>query len=216
MNLRPVLALLLLLTPFAASAAPHAADLQPSTDDVAGNWHEAVVASGLDLEHPIELVALSTENGVTEYRMQSLETGEIAFARVRLPVDPALSAPSDDTSEALAERNCAPESSACNAPLTTLTLADSSRCKVTIYSGSSFTGSSVQINIDLNTFNSLNYFAGGGLNDTVSSLKTTCNAAYFYEHKNWLGSSLYVPANTSLASLGSLDNRISSLWHVIP
>lgn len=70
----------------------------------------------------------------------------------------------------------------------------------------------LQTNLDFNNYASLS----SSVNDSVSSMRTGCNATVVFEHKTWGGTSLYVGPNTTVNDLGAfgLDNKVSSHYLV--
>ncbi|MEM9598755.1 MAG: hypothetical protein AAGD06_31095 [Acidobacteriota bacterium] len=207
-------------------AGAAAGDASANAEKVHSDWHRATLASGLDVESPIEFEPIAYADGVATYRLQSLETGEIAFADIRVPTNPLASdtaeAPaaefSKDRIEDLQARGfCVPESTQCGVPTSLNNSPDASRCQVTLYRDGGFSGDQFITNRDWNTWRYVQWpLRNRGLNDAVSGITTTCAGAYFFHNKNWGGTSLFVPANTALGSLGGNNDRFSSMWHALP
>lgn len=209
-----LLALALTAAPAAAGPAEDALFAGP----VHANWHEAVKASGLDLNQPIELTPVAFRKSVALYRLVGLETGQTAEALVALPLDPTASPQVEPEGRGRATAAaCSDGNPFCGPGTFSWLQPDSSRCRVDLYEDDILTGTPLFTNVDWNTLADV---VGGSLeyNDEISSLRTTCAPVYVFKNANWLGSSLYVPANTSIFDLGpyGFNDSISSMWHVLP
>lgn len=224
-TLRVVLALVLLTAVFSTQAVA-LGGRQGNGDvffgqEIFANWDAAVRASAVAPDQLLKLTPLAYYAGIALYRIQGLDTGEVDYALVYVPVDPT--APPVEENEPLQNLSGDGQSqglSNLSAAITQI-LPDSSRCTVTLYKDVNFSGPTFATNIDWSTFGSVYYpptAALGQVNDTVSSIKTTCAPAYFYEHKAWSGQVLVIPANTNQSSLTSqsFNDKISSMWHALP
>jgi len=212
--MKPFYAVLLLASLLVAgpAAAKPGADF---SGPVHANWHAAVEASGLDMQQPIELTPLAYRRGVALYRLVGLTTGETARVLVALPFDPT-ARPARPEPGPITGAGCASGSPSCSAP-SGFTSSDSSRCTVNLYRDVYYGGANTATNVDWNTFSDV----PGSVNDVASSVTTTCAPVYLFKSANWSGSSLYVPASTSIPDLGALspvsfNDSITSLWHVLP
>jgi hypothetical protein len=196
-----------LLAAGSATAAPRRAT---ATGPVHADWHAAVMASRLDTQQPIVLTPVSWRRGVAVYRLAGSD-GRTELARVAFPFDPTR--PAADGPAQVTAAACVPGSPRCDAPSGFFS-PDSSRCTVNLYRDINYQGPNTATNLDWNTFSDV----PGGVNDSASSIRTTCAPVYFFKDKNWLSSSLYVPANTSVSTLVPLgfNDSITSLFHVLP
>jgi len=210
-----LLALALTAAPAAAGPAEDALFSGP----VHNNWHAAVLASGLDLDQPIELTPVAFRKSITLYRLVGQETGQTAEALVALPFDPALVR--EDESEGRGRAVAAVCSNGdpyCGTGTYSWLQPDSSRCTASFYEDDTLGGTPLFTNVDWNTFGNV---GAGGLaeyNDEFSSLRTSCAPIYVFKNANWLGTSLYVPASTTIHFLSAygFNDSISSMLHVLP
>lgn len=201
----------------AATAAPNRQSPEWLRGPVHSGWHEGLKASRLDLSQPVVLTPLAYRDGVALYRVRGTVDGVTDRIVVRVPVDPTheFPAPRDRKVPAYA-KTCASDSPRCDIPGPgSWSSDDTGRCLVRVYSNANYNDLFFGPPIDINT---LDFSIGTNLNDKISSLQTTCAPAYFFEHKNWGGSSLYVPANTSLPNLSTqgFNDKITSFYHVLP
>lgn len=167
---------------------------------------------------------LGYTNGVALYQVEIVDTGVVEHVFVRTPSDPTIHPEPIERAEALPAAPPLEELS--QAPLSlidggssdrpslserlSLTGSGTCRCLVYCYKNINYGTLLVYFNVDVNNFSDWS-----GLNDQFSSLKTTCNGAWFYEHKAWGGSVLYVAPNTNVPNLSTynFNDKISSTLH---
>jgi hypothetical protein len=183
------------------------------------NWHAAVLVSGLDLDQPIELTPVAFRKSIALYRLVGQETGQTAEALVALPFDPALVREDEPGSRGrTVAAACSNGDPFCGSGTHSWLQPDSSRCTVSLYEDDTLGGSPLFTNVDWHTFANVGTTGLAEYNDEFSSMKTTCAPVYVYKNANWLGTSLYVPANTTIHFLSAygFNDAISSMWHVLP
>lgn len=214
MKIQALFALSLTLLAGGAAAGPRPAWLRGPVHE---DWHQALQASRVDPRQPVVLQPLRYSEGVALYRVRGTVDGTTDRVLVRVPGDPTVR-PAAEPREGIGNATaaiCAPDSPRCDLPYGNWSSDDSSRCAAYIYSNANYNDLLIATPIDLNT---LDFSITTNLNDKTSSLKTTCAPAYFFEHKNWGGSVLYVPANTQLPNLQNqgFNDKITSLFHALP
>jgi hypothetical protein len=154
---------------------------------------------------------LAYQSGVALYQLKKLATGEVDYVLVAVPANP-LGTPEgpQDIQRLLRLRRSlgiAPEGTAS-------TKATSVRCDVYLYRDDTFRNLILLTDLDWNALKERS-----GLNDEISSVETTCTAWLLFEHTNWGGSYLFVPANTAEANLHTsfgFGDRISAVMQYLP
>lgn len=151
------------------------------------------------------------EGGVALYQFEKIETGEVDYGLVASPINPlAANEGSPEVRRLLRSRKPADlAQKASPAPKAT-----SIRCDVVLYRDDTFRSLVMVTDLDWNALKEWS-----GLNDSISSLETTCTAWMFFEHTNWGGNFLFVPANTSIANLHTsfdFGDKISAIQQSLP
>jgi hypothetical protein len=151
------------------------------------------------------------EGGMALYRFEKVETGEVDYGLVAQPLNPLGGrGGSPEVRRLLRSRTPAgPFQGGSASPKAT-----SVRCDVFLYRDDSFRTLLLVTDLDWNALKEV-----GGLNDSISSLETTCTGWFFFEHTNWGGSVLFVPANTGELNLHTSFNfgdKISAIQQYLP
>jgi hypothetical protein len=154
---------------------------------------------------------LAYQSGVALYQLKKLETGEVDYVLVAVPVNPlgTPEGPQDVQRLLRLRRRLGPSAEGTGSPKAT-----SVRCDIYLYRDDTFRNLIRVTDRDWNALKEVPYF-----NDEISSVVTTCTAWYLFEHTNWVGSYLYVPANTEIANLHTSYNfgdRISAIQQDLP
>jgi hypothetical protein len=172
----------------------------------------ALEASDVSPTQPIVMTPLGYSNGVALYRIRGTKTGETDYAFVSSAVDPTAGADGEEPGVALrsTEAGTTPE------PTTLISSATSSafgtcRCLIYAYRDTDYRNLILTTDLDLNALKTIS-----GLNDSISSIRTTCFQVYFYEDTNFLGSILILPPNSSQPSLSgfNFNDKISAIIHI--
>ena len=185
-RLLPILAALALSAPAAADDLKTAIQQAPIRQSLG----DAIHTPGR-VPEPVLFRYMTSEKGYRLYQMEGLSTGTKEYVLV------AANAP---------VRSAAGRS-AYNV------VGGSTRCVVEMWDTSGFGTLLVTTDLDWNNFSHIS-----GVNDKASAIQTDCAGVWAYEDKNYdtFGLFLYVPASTSLSSLGSIDNKISAIQHDLP
>lgn len=177
-------------------------------------WGQALRESSLDLNQPIKGTPIAYENGVAVYRVEGLEDGAVDFTLVALPFNPTEAPAEVANRPGELDRAAAGEP----APMSidnrvTYSTGGSSRCIIYAYRNEYYSTLLLITDLDWNDLSSYS-----GLNDSFDSLQTTCNGAFFFQHKNWGGSYLYLNSSVSVPVLSTygFHDTISSLFHDLP
>jgi len=158
---------------------------------------EAPVFSSLEaavkarpIQEPVLLDRLGASGNAGFYRLKGLNSGKVRYALV--------------TGDTL---RSARDKAIFNV------VGGTNRCVVRLYDNTSFGTLLFTSDLDWNNFGAIS-----GINDDVSSVQTTCRGAWLYQDKNYSVNNLfvYVPANTNLTSLVSLNEEVSSILHDLP
>lgn len=171
---------------------------------VFADHYQALLESGLDLSSPVFIEPLSYRKGVAAYRFREALTGREAKASVSVLVNPLTGAAGGFPT------TVSPSVAGGAAKVTFTGAAD--RCSVSFYKNINFGVLLMTANLDFNDWGSL----GGSFNDQVTSLVTGCNALFIWDHEEWAGSGLFIPANFTLPSLSvySFNDKMSSHYIV--
>ena len=171
---------------------------------VFADHHQALLESGLDLSSPVFIEPVSYRKGVAVYRFREALTGREAKASVSVLVNPLTGATGGFPN------TVSPSVAGGAAKVTFIGSAD--RCSVAFYKNINYGTLLMTANLDLNDWGSL----GGSFNDQVTSIVTGCNALFIWDHEEWAGSGLFVPANFQLPNLSaySFNDKMSSHYIV--
>ncbi len=150
---------------------------------------------------------IAYESGVALYELTDPASEATQFALVSVSSDP-LAGDREEAAPAVDNTKVTPAPSNL-----TQTETGSCRCVINAYKHSNFGTLLLITNIDFNDIGRLS-----GHNDQYSSLKTTCNPAWFFQNHTFTGSFLYVNANVSISNLGTFgfNDKISSILHDLP
>jgi hypothetical protein len=189
--------LALVLAACVTATAASARDLPGTlrTAPIHPSLEKAVRAAVKDAPEPVLIRFLLAEQGVRLYRLEGLDSGRQDFVLVD------------------AERPVTPLQNVTGRSAYNV-IGGATRCVVQLFGSANYGNLILTSDID---WNNLGYLTG--VNDLASSVQTSCNGVWLYEHKNYdaFGLVLYVPANTNLASLhATIDNRISAVQHDLP
>jgi hypothetical protein len=143
----------------------------------------------------VKIQRLATGEGGQQYRLEGTATGRQREARV----DPKAPLPPGEARRAPAK--------AYNV------VGGSTRCIVYLYKDDNYGNLNLTTDMDWNDFR-----VASGLNDVTSSLQTTCGGLWLFEDNNYNEGALfyYAPAYSNLATLPSMNNKISSIKHDLP
>ncbi len=196
----------------ASAAMVNAADSAPPTYP---DLLSALRDSGLNLDQPVllEPVAYDANERVATYRLSS-DHQKTRFRNVHTLVDPTaepVEEPITDAERALGIQITKElEAGASFGNLNGIVIGNSAsgRCDLNLYDGINLASEIFRTNLDFNNLGSVS----SSVNDRASSLRTFCSPVMVYQHKQWTGSSLFVPANTTINNLASsgMNNLISS------
>jgi hypothetical protein len=181
---------LLLVLPLLATAPLAASDIDKAVRKapVLPSLEAAVESFSTKAPEPVFIDLLGSERGAKLYRLKGFHSGE---ERLFL-----ISGKAPKPARGKAAYNV---------------VGGSTRCVVYLYRDVNYGTLILTSDLDWN-----NFAAISGVNDETSSLQTTCAPAWFHMDKNYASTLLYVPASTSLSSLGSADNKISAMLHDLP
>ena len=182
----PILGALALAAPATADDLKAAIQNAPIRQNL-----EQAMRAGQDTPEPVLFRYMASEKGYRLYRLEGLDSGRKEYVLV-----PANAPVRNATGQAAYN-----------------VVGGSTRCVVVMYDATSYGSLIVTTDLDWNNFGYIS-----GVNDKTSSIKTDCVGVWAYEDKNYdvSGLFLYVPAFSSLPSLGSMDNKISSIQHDLP
>lgn len=184
--------LLLLALPHVAMAA---GPVETARDgEIFPSVKEAMMATSIHKQQPILVSPLTSVAGIRLHRFEGTSTGEVDYALI--PVGAPFS-----------RGNQRPQ---INDKVYTNYGWGNTRCRVYLYRDNWFGVLLQQTDLDWNNMGL------PGLNDRVSSIKTTCRGAWFFAGKNFNAGLyyLYIPAYTNAGTLTSvMNNHISSFFH---
>lgn len=171
--------------------------------------------SGMDLDRvvKVEPMRYDVRQQVAVYRFSG-EGQRNRWARVASTVDPTaapVEAPLTDAQRAYDEavtKDLQQSGAIGNLKGIIIGHTASGRCDLRLYDGTYKSVEIFRTNLDFNNLREVS----SSVNDRASSLETFCSPVMVYQHKQWTGASLYVPANTVINDLSAngMNNLISS------
>ncbi len=171
--------------------------------------------SGMNLDQPVllEPMAYDARGRVATYRL-SADGQQTRLRNVHMLVDPTITpveTPPTDAERArdeLVTQELRENARIGNLKGIIIGHTASGRCDLRLYDGTNLVTEIFRTNLDFNNLGQVS----SSVNDRASSLRTYCSPVMVYQHKQWTGSSLFVPANTVINDLAvnGMNNLISS------
>ncbi|MEM1203107.1 MAG: hypothetical protein AAGN66_07745 [Acidobacteriota bacterium] len=171
---------------------------------VHSDLHTALGHSAVELDQPVFFYPERQQDGVMLIRVEGHRTGEVD--RILVSRDATLGG-------AIAEQRPEGQPPEAQQRAAFNVVGGVNRSVIRLYDGINFSGLIMTTDLDWNNLSEIS-----GVNDRASSLKTGSNGVWFFRDRNFYSGDpfLYVPPNTNMANIGTLNNAISAFVHDLP